>query len=162
MAIATLDKLYGNTDVFTGVVKIRKGLSCQLILHTNSMEELHEIFYKFAVSIKGKSLKARKKGVEDPNFNRTQHVCDNIIGLTGKKAVARSRAQTTKWMTLGGFIGAALWTKRSPSTLSRVDSTWHSVIQAGLVATGVALYWLGPWNAKSDLRLAREIAQKTA
>ena len=31
MAIATLQKCYHNEDVFTGVVKIRKGLSCQLM-----------------------------------------------------------------------------------------------------------------------------------
>lgn len=163
MAIATLDKLYGNADVFTGVVKIRKGLSCKLILHTNSMDELHEVFYNFAASVKSKSRKARKKGIEDPNFDRTQRVCDKIIELTGPKAVARGRAQTAKWATLGGFVGAAaLWTKRPASPLNRVNSTLDTVIQAGLVATGMALCWLGPWNAKSNLRPAREIDPKTA
>ena len=35
MAIATLDKVFSNEDVFTGVVKIRKGLACKLILESN-------------------------------------------------------------------------------------------------------------------------------
>ena len=40
MAIATLDKVFANPDVFTGVVKIRKGLSCKLILRTNNPAEV--------------------------------------------------------------------------------------------------------------------------
>ena len=34
MAIATLDTLYGNPKVFSDVVKIWKGMLCQLILQT--------------------------------------------------------------------------------------------------------------------------------
>jgi len=45
MAIATLDKCYANPKVFTGVVKIRKGTSCKLILRTNNLDEVHETFY---------------------------------------------------------------------------------------------------------------------
>lgn len=160
MAIATLDKLYANADVFTGVVKIRKGLSCKLILHTNSVEELHEIFYNFALSVKVKAEKERKKGVKDPSYERTLRACETILALTREKAASRSLAQTSKWMTLGGFVTAAIWTKRSPSTLNRVDSQWNSLIQAGLVTAGVALYWFGPWNSKSNLRPAREIVRK--
>ena len=157
MAIATLDKLYGNAQVFTGVVKIRKGLSCKLILHTNSMEELHEIFHDFAVSVKMKATKAQKKGVKDSNHQRTLRACETIIALTSQKAAARSLAQTAKWLTLGGFLGAAFMSKRSPAVSSRVNAEWHAVIQTGLVATGAALYWWGPWNAKSDLRPAKAI-----
>ena len=154
MAIATLDKLYGNSDVFTGVVKIRKGLSCKLILHTNSMEELHEIFHDFAVSVKGKALTAK----QDPNFDRTLRVCDTIIALTSSMAAARSWKQTKKWLTVGGCLGAALWTRQSP----RVKSEWRSIIQAGLVVASVGLYSWGPWKAKSNLHPAKEIAQKSA
>ena len=161
MAIATLDKLYGNPNVFTGVVKIRKGLSCKLILHTNSMEEVHEIFYNFAVSVKGKALAARKKGVSDPNFDRTLRVCDTIMALTSSMAAARSWAQTKKWLTVGGCLGAALWTRQSTSSRV-VKSEWKSILQAGLVMVGAGLYWWGPWNAKSKLRPAKEIALKSS
>lgn len=159
MAIATLDKLYANADVFTGVVKIRKGLSCKLILHTNSMEELHEIFHDFALSVKVKAIKEQKKGVKDPNFERTQRACETIIALTSQKAASRSLAQTAKWMTLGGFVGAALVSKRSPAVFGRVNAEWHAVVQAGLVATGAMIYLFGPWTAKSELRSAKEIAR---
>ena len=159
MAIATLDKLYDNADVFTGVVKIRKGLSCKLILHTNSMEELHEIFHDFAVSVKVKAIKSQKKGVKDPNFERTQRACETIIALTRRKAASRSLAQAAKWITLGGFLGVAVLSKRSPSVLSPVSPDWHAAVRAGLVATGALLYWYGPWTGASELVPAREIAR---
>ena len=38
MAIATLAKVVGNRDVFTGVVKIRKGKALQLLVQTNDMQ----------------------------------------------------------------------------------------------------------------------------
>jgi hypothetical protein len=66
MAIATLDKLYGNPLVFTGVVKIRKGMSCKLILQTNNIPELHAIFHAFAVSIANKAVAQKRAGLVDP------------------------------------------------------------------------------------------------
>jgi farnesyl-diphosphate farnesyltransferase len=38
MAIATLDKLASNPDVFTGVVKIRKGLALKLLLGSTDIQ----------------------------------------------------------------------------------------------------------------------------
>lgn len=82
MAIATLDTLYGNPKVFTGVVKIRKGMSCQLILQTNNIPELHAIFFRFASSIAKKARATRRTGVVDPSFDRTIKACDAIVKLT--------------------------------------------------------------------------------
>jgi len=48
MAIATLTELYNNPDVFTGVVKIRKGLAVRLINGTKTEDGLHKWFYRFA------------------------------------------------------------------------------------------------------------------
>jgi farnesyl-diphosphate farnesyltransferase len=48
MAIATLADLYNNHQVFTGVVKIRKGLAVKLINETQTEVGLHFWFYKFA------------------------------------------------------------------------------------------------------------------
>jgi farnesyl-diphosphate farnesyltransferase len=54
MAIATLDKLTNNADVFTGVVKIRKGQALQLMNNAGSMGNLHTTFLKHARSIRAK------------------------------------------------------------------------------------------------------------
>jgi farnesyl-diphosphate farnesyltransferase len=105
MAIATLDKLYANPDVFTGVVKIRKGMSCKLILQTNNLHELHGIFYQFATSIADKARRERAKGVLDPSFDRTIKACDAILELTAERAAEQRRAQ---WMPLVSLLLLAL------------------------------------------------------
>jgi len=51
MAIATLADLYDNPKVFTGVVKIRKGMAAKLILDTKSTGGLHKWFYHLAKNI---------------------------------------------------------------------------------------------------------------
>ena len=42
MAIATLAELYNNPQVFTGVVKIRKGLAARMILDSNTEDGVYK------------------------------------------------------------------------------------------------------------------------
>lgn len=51
MAIATLSDLYNNPKVFTGVVKIRKGLTAKLILQSTNIRGLHVWFNKLSNDI---------------------------------------------------------------------------------------------------------------
>jgi len=51
MAMATLAKLYDNTDVFKGVVKIRKGLSCYMMMNSSTMTQVHKYFNHLASEI---------------------------------------------------------------------------------------------------------------
>lgn len=76
MAIATLADLYNNPKVFTGVVKIRKGLAVRLINGTQTEEGLHKWFYRFANQIKNSIPK------QDPNAANTLEICSKIINLT--------------------------------------------------------------------------------
>jgi farnesyl-diphosphate farnesyltransferase len=48
MAIATLERLVNNPDVFTGVVKIRKGLMLSLFQYTAGIEEVKGIFSTYS------------------------------------------------------------------------------------------------------------------
>jgi farnesyl-diphosphate farnesyltransferase len=48
MAIATLERLVNNPDVFTGVVKIRKGLMLSLFQYTARIEEVKGIFSTYS------------------------------------------------------------------------------------------------------------------
>lgn len=84
MAIATLSKCYSNGDVFTGVVKIRKGLSVKLIQDTGSLEGLHFWFNAFAHDIQARIPAA------DPNGPRTRAITDEAIRMTA--ALARNHA----------------------------------------------------------------------
>ena len=87
-AIATLDKCYHNADVFTGVVKIRKGMSCLLINDTTDMYGVHGIFHRFARSIMRKADDVRSKGgYIDPSYDRTLRACHTIIELTQSEAL---------------------------------------------------------------------------
>jgi len=51
MAIATLERLVNNPDVFTGVVKIRKGLMLSLFQYTAGIEEVKGIFSTYSDAI---------------------------------------------------------------------------------------------------------------
>jgi hypothetical protein len=82
MAIATLDTLYGNPKVFTGIVKIRKGMSSKLILQTNNLPALSSIFYEFTTSIAKKARDEKRAGIVDPSFDHTMKACDKVVKLT--------------------------------------------------------------------------------
>eukprot|EP00586_Coscinodiscus_wailesii_P003006 CAMPEP_0172483640 /NCGR_PEP_ID=MMETSP1066-20121228/10686_1 /TAXON_ID=671091 /ORGANISM="Coscinodiscus wailesii, Strain CCMP2513" /LENGTH=482 /DNA_ID=CAMNT_0013247613 /DNA_START=26 /DNA_END=1474 /DNA_ORIENTATION=+ len=102
MAIATLDKLYNNHDVFTGVVKIRKGMSCKLILNTNDVEEVHDTFFSFARSIKRSAESAKARGFKDPSYHRTISACDTITVLTKDAANKKNADKMMKVLLLVG------------------------------------------------------------
>ena len=109
MAIATLDKCFNNPDVFTGVVKIRKGLSCKLINNTNDVMGVHAVFHEFALSIAKKAQKAKLGGLNDPSYDKTIAVCDNICELTksaGEKMIASAKLNTS--LMIIGTVGYAL------------------------------------------------------
>eukprot|EP00980_Cylindrotheca_fusiformis_P014798 scaffold4026_cov117-Cylindrotheca_fusiformis.AAC.33 len=103
MAIATLEKCYANSNVFTGVVKIRKGTSCKLLLKTNTLDEVHDTFYQFANAIAKKATASRGKGVADASYERTIKACDTLKQLTieGHKRQQRGRQMP---MMMGGLF----------------------------------------------------------
>lgn len=109
MAIATLDKCFHNPDVFTGVVKIRKGLSCKLINNTNDVTGVHTVFHEFATSISKKAQKAKLGGFEDPSFDQTIAACENICDLTKDAADEHSSStqMTIKLLAVVGLIFAS-------------------------------------------------------
>jgi len=73
MAIATLAKVYNNPLVFTGNVKIRKGLAAKLMLETHTMDDVFEYFDQFAREI------LRKLPANDPNYHNTKAQLDLIF-----------------------------------------------------------------------------------
>lgn len=64
MAISTLDKLTNNPDVFTGVVKIRKGQALRLISQANDMHNVYCVFLHHARSILAKIPPSHKTAYE--------------------------------------------------------------------------------------------------
>ncbi|KAJ6896729.1 squalene synthase 2-like [Populus alba x Populus x berolinensis] len=65
MAIGTLAMCYNNINVFRGVVKIRRGLTAQVIHRTKTMADVYGAFFDFSCMLKSKVDK------NDPNATKT-------------------------------------------------------------------------------------------
>jgi farnesyl-diphosphate farnesyltransferase len=166
MAIATLDKCYTNPDVFTGVVKIRKGMSCKLILRTNNLDEVHETFYVFAQSIIKKARSERKSGVQDPSYERTMKACETICGWTEKAYSRQHRARRIPLYASGLLLAGSCFMALSggkPST-SEFNSDKASLMKASLAGAAILIYALGFDTLKggSSLETANDLEKKTA
>jgi farnesyl-diphosphate farnesyltransferase len=74
MAIATLALCYNNYNVFTGVVKIRRGQTAKIMLdiYERGQQAVYEHFYNFANSI------GSKIDPKDPNAALTQQLVNQI------------------------------------------------------------------------------------
>lgn len=140
MAIATLEKCYNNPDVFTGVVKIRKGLSCKLILRTNTLDELHQTFYEFANKIRRRCLVEKA-----PHQDRTLQVCDEIMNLTKASRPSKLALPPTA-MIVGAVAAVISWRRQTPTLLTGA---------VALSAIGL-VYW-APWSSSryNNLKPAR-------
>ncbi|CAK9439559.1 uncharacterized protein LODBEIA_P36590 [Lodderomyces beijingensis] len=72
MAIATLAEVYNNPKVLHGVVKIRKGTTCKLILESRTFPGVVKIFRHYIQVINHKS------SVRDPNYLKIGIKCGEI------------------------------------------------------------------------------------
>jgi farnesyl-diphosphate farnesyltransferase len=80
MAIATLEACFDNPQVFTGVVKIRKGMAARLILACDDMSSVESWFHHFALMIK------RRCPPADPSRQKILTACDEVLTLTAAGA----------------------------------------------------------------------------
>ncbi len=87
MAIATLAKVYNNPNVFTGVVKIRKGLTAKLMMDVNDFESLRSYFRFFARDI------LSRLNSSDPNSDDLLERLFQIFRIGNKKRMADSFQQ---------------------------------------------------------------------
>lgn len=161
MAIATLDKLYGNPLVFTGVVKIRKGMSCKLILQTNNIPELHAIFYEFAVSIANKAMAHKRAGGVDPSLDRTMKACNTVIKLTD---ATRQRPNNMGRIVFAFISGAILFFIAkyvSPSEWLPSFEAAEKVIRGlALVVVSMVLMTKSSEHSEFGLQTAEALLQK--
>lgn len=75
MAVATLALVYQNKNVLHGNVKLRKGLTCSLILSSRTLPGVVAVFKKYAREIHHKSV------VEDPNYLNIGVKCAEVEKL---------------------------------------------------------------------------------
>ena len=105
MAIATLEACFNNPKVFTGVVKIRKGLTARLLLDSASLDGVHFWFYKLAKQI------AARCPEDDPSRAKILAATDVVVGLTQARAVSSGlKAMAVKGaVLLAGVAMAVTW-----------------------------------------------------
>jgi farnesyl-diphosphate farnesyltransferase len=156
MAIATLEKCYANLNVFTGVVKIRKGTSCKLLLKTNTLDEVHDTFYQFASTIIKRAKANRAKGVIDVSYSKTMKACENILDLTFSGHKRQSRARNVPLLFAAvplAALGASYFPKFS------VDIP---LIREGLLLAAIGAYTFAPYTIRqtTDLKAAKTLEDK--
>jgi farnesyl-diphosphate farnesyltransferase len=166
MAIATLDALYGNPDVFTGVVKLRKGLSCKLMLHSNSIPELHTIFHLYASSISQKADVLYKAGTLDiASWEHVKTLCQDLMERTHSTHIC-SRCLSLQF-SLFLMIGALLILEvLKQSSHHQLLETWGDnivkVVQ-GIILTIASLIFLSSSHYQTThdrLQTALELTSK--
>ncbi|EDV23275.1 uncharacterized protein TRIADDRAFT_27912 [Trichoplax adhaerens] len=79
MAIGTLAVCYNNPDVFTTVVKLRKGQAVYMMKRAVSLNAAKIIFHDFAAEI------AKIAPKNDPTKDKTLQICETILMLTHVK-----------------------------------------------------------------------------
>jgi len=131
MAMATLANCYANSKVFTGVVKIRKGLSCKLIMKSsNNMDGVHRVFYEMAKSMEKKAHKLRRSGFMDPSYDALLDACDVIYTITEPAYRRHRRAKLVPVV----FVAAVLACHIVP------------YLMQAMVAVAVLNYCFGPFK----------------
>jgi farnesyl-diphosphate farnesyltransferase len=156
MAISTLEKCYNNVDVFTGVVKIRKGTSCKLLLRTNTLDEVHDTFYQFCEQIVKKAKANRAKGVMDPSYSRTLKACEAIMDITVAGAKRQRWALRMPLVVSGILLGTVGMSQLSNS---KIDIP---ALRESLLILAIGVYTFGPKTIRqtSDLKSAKSLEKK--
>lgn len=96
MAMATLAAVYNNPNVFRKVVKIRKGLTCKMMLESNNMNAVRDCFRSCAADI------ARRVPPHDPSAVRTLELCEqskNMCQVEINKSILKFTSAIA-WMIL--------------------------------------------------------------
>ncbi|KAH9492738.1 Farnesyl-diphosphate farnesyltransferase [Bulinus truncatus] len=105
MAIATLERCYNNPNVFSGVVKIRKGEAVRMMLGATSLEKVKAIMRHFTLQIMD------KVPGDDPSSVKTQAVCQKALELSDTlQEYSTSSIYPPLYVSLGLMLTAISYT----------------------------------------------------
>lgn len=111
MSIATLAECFDNPKVFTGVVKIRKGLTARLIVACcDGQDAVAYWFAQFAREIAASVKSGKCVGAKASIGEKLANACARILERTEKRASAWSGKQTQSRFAMGGLAALALST----------------------------------------------------
>jgi len=119
MAIATLAECFDNPLVFTGVVKIRKGLTARLIVACcDGPDAVHFWFRSFAEEMLASVSSGKCAGANGPIGKRLEKNCKQILERTQKRSETWTSRQLQKRVFAGAVTALAV-----SSMLLRADQT---------------------------------------
>jgi len=102
MSMATLSKVYNNSKVFRGAVKIRKGLTARMALQCNCMENVQRYFYSYVCSIESRIPS------HDASARRTKELCNRIKELCYPAVVAERSAVIARTLVVLAILVACI------------------------------------------------------
>lgn len=112
MGMATLAACYNNPQVFSGVVRIRKGQAVTLMMGATNMEAVKAIFHQYCKEIQ------QKIPISDPSATYMQEITGNISRLTLTRSPLVSRAYLSPvYLSCAMLLVALSW--QYLSTLSQ-------------------------------------------
>lgn len=156
MAIATLDKLTSNPDVFTGVVKIRKGQALLLMAGAGSMASVYTTFLKYSRSILA-AIPRHHRAAHDLASAATREVEDICLRNLPNGAAALATSPFFSAQAVAAVLAVAAlllqhlykrsrsagWGDGSASYLPRITDSWDVAAVAGVVACVAYLFAVG-------------------
>merc|ERR1712151_824 len=121
MAMATLAECFDNPKLFTGVVKIRKGLTARLIQACCDGENaVHWWFVHFAAQLKASVDSGASVGANGQIGARLSKACDRINSIAGKRAQAEQSKSRQRYgvaaLAVGAVVAAAVHSKAGVGT----------------------------------------------
>jgi farnesyl-diphosphate farnesyltransferase len=114
MAIGTLARCYNNHDVFTGVVKIRRGEAVRMMMEATNMDALKKIMYQSTCEIGSKIL------FTDPNAINTLQIVQKVLELCSNKQALQGPSTQSK-----GVVMSLLHRLKYLAAVAVVAFTWQ-------------------------------------
>eukprot|EP00668_Euglena_longa_P009347 GGOE01011280.1.p1 GENE.GGOE01011280.1~~GGOE01011280.1.p1 ORF type:complete len:443 (+),score=126.86 GGOE01011280.1:27-1331(+) len=116
MAIATLAELYNNPKVFTGVVKISKGLACQLMMDCSNMSALLQHFRRFMLGIQAQARQVSPGGRIVSKLEELLEANAALIKQEQSRQLAPQSSHSLSFMLLmfcAGLVASAVQTLKT-------------------------------------------------
>lgn len=109
MAVATLAEVYNNPKVFTGVVKISKGVACQLMMDCGNMVALLQHFRRFLIKILTTAQQVEPNGMLVTKLEEALEA--NAVLLKAEQLAISKSSHSLSYMLLmfcAGLVGSAI------------------------------------------------------
>ena len=153
MAVATLAKVVNNGDVFTGVVKIRKGQALRLLMDAGSMHNVYLLFLAYSRTIAAAIPRHHKAAyaLATAACSEVEAICLGSLPNTAAALAASPLTSPLAVLAVAGVLAGLLrhlyersqvagWGDGAVAYLPRITDSWDVAALAGVVACIAVLF----------------------